>query len=940
MRKYLALKADAGSGKTFALSVRFIALILQDEKISQILAITFTKKATNEMKSRIISIFSDIANAYGKTVSELRQIKHFEELRELSKMLPTSQNEDENLIHITKLASLKFNDFLSNELKIMTFDSFFTMILRQFSLNLGLMPDFNTGENIQNELLEHIQNKFSDEQIYNIVSLMKQSGASENSIFNSLEQIAKSNILMPASKAPNTDFATKFNEIVDLWEEAVQNNQVKPGNFGLEKITQNREKNADLVVEKIFSKTITKFDEPNFAQKLLNLQNLMREYYYKYEAYKISNTLSLAEFYQNAIKQVAQNTGKISFENVVNLVYELLCKNKISVDWLYFKLDADIKNILIDEFQDTSVYQYKIMLPLINEIVSGLGQNGIGSFFYVGDVKQSIYKFRDAKKELFDTLALKFKQIQILPLDTNYRSKSEIVDFVNNTFRDTINGFEQDQKSVKNGGFVEICDFETFEGENKFDEFLELLGKKVRFFVDNGALLNEIAILCQNNKDCELIKDYLQLNNINAYINAKSLLINTMPVRLVLEYLRYCLFGDNAYGGALEIVLGKKVARLNLNIKDLPSTLKYLANQLKIDEFEPNLMKLYELSLKYKNIIEFVYDIENSEEISANLITDGLNLMTIHKSKGLEFENVIVCDCLGKPPADKNKFLMNYDEEKDIWEIRFKSDSFEILGDEKYLSLKQKIKNLEKDELINRLYVAFTRAKSSLIILAKSNPNGKNPSYLREYISNKIPVKVLDLPNAKFGKFEPNLKPNLDLKSNLKLNLKPFEIVAKQNILENQQNNYQDNIENIYFGNALHFMIEMSDFNAQNNQNAFYALKNKFGAFLSEKQLEDIKFRAKQLIKNDKFNQIIQNKKILKEQSIVFDENLYRFDLLCMGEDEIVVIDYKSGKMSDLYLNQVSKYIQMLKNLYPQQKISGFIVYLWENEIKFIQVPS
>nr|MBP3725471.1 UvrD-helicase domain-containing protein [Campylobacter sp.] len=261
---------------------------------------------------------------------------------------------------------------------------------------------------------------------------------------------------------------------------------------------------------------------------------------------------------------------------MVNLVYELLCKNKISVDWLYFKLDADIKNILIDEFQDTSVYQYKIMLPLINEIVSGLGQNGIGSFFYVGDVKQSIYKFRDAKKELFDTLALKFKQIQILPLDTNYRSKSEIVDFVNNTFRDTISGFEQDQKSVKNGGFVEICDFETFEGESKFDEFLELLGKKVRFFVDNGALLNEIAILCQNNKDCELIKDYLQLNNINAYINAKSLLINTMPVRLVLEYLRYCLFGDNAYGKALEIVLGKKVAKLNLNIKDLPSTLKYL----------------------------------------------------------------------------------------------------------------------------------------------------------------------------------------------------------------------------------------------------------------------------------------------------------------------------------------------------------------------------
>nr|MBP3725311.1 hypothetical protein [Campylobacter sp.] len=263
-----------------------------------------------------------------------------------------------------------------------------------------------------------------------------------------------------------------------------------------------------------------------------------------------------------------------------------------------------------------------------------------------------------------------------------------------------------------------------------------------------------------------------------------------------------------------------------------------------------------------------------------------------------------------------------------------------ILGDEKYLSLKQKIKNLEKDELINRLYVAFTRAKNSLIILAKSNPNGNNPSYLRQYISKKIPVKVLDLPNAKFGKFEPNLKPNLDLKPNLKLNLKPFEIVAKQNISSQNEDFAQYDVEHIYFGNALHFMIEMSDFNAQNNQNAFYALKNKFGAFLSEKQLKDIKFRAEQLIKNDKFNQIIQNKKILKEQSIVFDENLYRFDLLCVGENEIVVIDYKSGKISDLHLNQVSQYMQMLKNLYPQHKISGFVVYLGENDIKFTQVLS
>lgn len=930
MKKFLALKADAGSGKTFALSVRFIALVLQGEKISQILAITFTNKATNEMKSRIISTFNDIANAHDKTIQEIKKIKHFAELCELCKILHEEIN-DEKLIKVVNLAHDKLAEFMLSELRIMTFDSFFAMILRQFSLNLGLMPDFKVAEDIQNEVLMQILNDFSDEQINEMISIMKLSDTNRDNILESFKEIVKIDISIPLSKAPNIDFATKFNEIVDLWNMSGKSSKLK-----MEKITRNSKKNANYVVSRVKSKTVAKFDDLNFIQKLSDLKDLLRQYYLEFEAYKISSSINLASLYQKARKQVAQNTGKMSFDDVVNLVYELLCKNKINVDWLYFKLDGDIKNILIDEFQDTSVYQYKIMFPLISEIVSGFGQNGIGSFFYVGDIKQSIYRFRDAKKELFDALTRKFSQIQIASLDTNYRSKKVIVDFVNNTFKDVIKGFVQNQKSVKDGGFVEICDFEICNDDTKFDNFLDILEQKLRFFLDNGAKINDIAILCQNNKDCEFIKDYLESKNIKVYINAKSLLINTMPVRLVIEYLRYCLFGDKAYFGALEVVLNKQFAKLNLDIKDLPSTLKYLVIKLGLDEFEPNLMKLYELSLNYKNVVDFVYNIEKSDEISANLNAQGINLMTIHKSKGLEFENVIVCDCLNSQNKDNNQFLTNYDENMDLWEVRIKDENFEYLEDMDYLYLKDKIETLKKDELINRLYVAFTRAKSALILLAKSNGDGNNKSYLRQYISNKIPTAILDLPNQKIGKFEPNLETNQNLEFEDKL--KPFEQVLKQNLSDINDENNEISIENVYFGNALHFMLEMSNLGSKLNMAAFEALRNKFGAFLSHEQLENIKFRVELLTNNEKFSKIIENKNILKEQNIAFDGNLYRFDLLCMNQNEIIVIDYKTSKIQDAHKVQVDKYVQILKNLYSDKDISGFVVYLHEDGIKFSEV--
>ena len=118
---FWALEASAGTGKTFILAVRFIELILSGAHINQIMALTFTKKAANEMKERIIRNFLELE----KQKSELELIE---------KDLNLSKDE------IIALRDKKKNEFLNANLNISTFDSFFNKIVKLFALNLGVDP--------------------------------------------------------------------------------------------------------------------------------------------------------------------------------------------------------------------------------------------------------------------------------------------------------------------------------------------------------------------------------------------------------------------------------------------------------------------------------------------------------------------------------------------------------------------------------------------------------------------------------------------------------------------------------------------------------------------------------------------------------------------------------------------------------------------------------
>ncbi|XPV54807.1 MAG: UvrD-helicase domain-containing protein [Halarcobacter ebronensis] len=124
----------------------------------------------------------------------------------------------------------------------------------------------------------------------------------------------------------------------------------------------------------------------------------------------------------------------LHFNDISNICYELL-STKIDKEFLYFRLDSNFSHILIDEFQDTSLLQYKILQPLIEEILSS---SEFKTFFYVGDTKQSIYRFRGGKRELFDYVLKTNPMVNVEVLNTNFRSCEKVVNYVNQSFNNLV----------------------------------------------------------------------------------------------------------------------------------------------------------------------------------------------------------------------------------------------------------------------------------------------------------------------------------------------------------------------------------------------------------------------------------------------------------------------------------------------------------------------
>ena len=909
MEKYLALKASAGSGKTFALTVRYISLLLKGAKPSEILTLTFTNKAAAEMSQRVFNTLQTLGydEAY---LNEIIKVSNFTKEEVLGKK------------------SLLIKLFINDSSSIFTIDKFVNKILREFCGYIGIGDDFK----ISNDDMEILSYKFLQSLDENSFKELVEFSLYEKKKFNSIFELFK--ILIEKNEKINPiEIDAKLINLIknDILEKAFKIKEhilnckaasasaIKAVSFtNFDELFSNTWIEKDTIYDYSYFK---KCANEEINSLFLELKDSFLNYYKLRTSYSLNKIFKLYINFKEFKKSFNIEKNYFEFNDISNLVFELL-NNKINKDFLYFRLDSNYNHILIDEFQDTSILQYKILKPLIDEVIAGDSEK-FKTFFYVGDPKQSIYRFRGGKRELFDFVLSENSNIKLENLNTNYRSSKNIIDFVNNTFLSLPNYDYLAQKSIRKDGFVEVIEDSSLQSEDKFSAILN----KINELLDNGINANDIAILCYTNSDVLGLFYYIKekLPNLKIRTDMSSKLINQQNVKALINAIKYIYFKENIYKENFNALVGKNINSeflidINLNELSVEKVLYFFASYF--DIIDENIIKLIEQSGIYFNIVDFIYEIDKLDISIENSENSGLQILTIFKSKGLEFHTTILIDRIKRKNHDKSSLLFDY-ENINLNNIYYKVSGYENF-DLEYKKALEKEKNLNLDDEKNVLYVALTRAKNNLIVFKKEKSSV---------------FDILDITPFKFGNLI--LSEVVQTKSiNKKITYEPLNL-GKQDIKSSKDNNgvNLDILKSKYFGLATHYTLEMmSNFDEKALNHGLNLSKTKYFNYLDEFDFVSIKKIIQNLIKNDKFQNLIKDAQIVQEQALVYNEEIKVIDLLLYKDDRFIIVDYKTTtEFLSSHKTQIEYYKKAVCEIFNTKSVDGYLVYLKEHSVEFLE---
>jgi exodeoxyribonuclease V beta subunit len=847
-----------------------------------------------------------------RVVETLEELQNRGELDEIIKV--TALSKDEILSNRKKI----LDQFLNSNSKIMTIDSFFTQILRKFSLYASLMPDFSTSAK-QHEI--KLLSRFLKEvgvagKKDILITLSLQSNKRLENIFNLLDEFYIKKHELSHLNFTKVDFKVFEDEAMSFLDE------LKTIVFSCEKASSTAKKGVtaesfDELVKKAWLSrdsfdysTFKKCYTPQMDTLLIKIkesiknQNRAKEQNFFYALNELSG------IYEKSKKALYMEDSELSFSDVTALVYFILHEINDS-EFLYFRLDAVIEHMLLVEFQDTSILQYEILKPLISEITSGNGIFENGSFFFVGDVKQSIYRFRGGVSSLFN--AVKEQQhTEVEQLLTNYRSQKEVIEFVNKTFIDKIKNYApQKVRDEAQGGYVEL---------KKSDDVVKETIEKVKELISLGANIDEVAVLCVTNGDGEVLKEALQDEDIEVVTETTTKLINQKSVKAVLEYLKYLYFGEDIYRYNFFALLNRdldEIKTIDLSKFTLFELVKKIIDEYKLFSNDFHLMRFLNVISTYQDIEAFLFEYERLDTEAAASDLSGVRVLTIHKSKGLEYEHVIVIDRLKKTPASRDAIIYEYDD------ITLKNVYLRIKGrdalDEGYADAMAKERVLQREDSLNALYVAFTRAKRNLFVVIKSKDSV---------------FEILDLKDEKSGVLECI---NKDKSSTPQNNFKPLEYkefyYGTQNDILKLEDEKEEDLKSINFGLAMHYMLEMLEsFSLDSIVHAKTMMINKYGHILDDDEIQEIQKRIEALLVDEKFLKLLDGKHY-KEKALRYKNNLRYLDLLTYSNGMWKVIDYKSSmNFQEHHFKQVKYYINAVKEI-TGDEVEGYLCYLLKDKI-------
>ncbi len=812
-------KASAGSGKTFNLVLEYVSLLIKDTNAYRnILAVTFTNKATAEMKLRILT------ELYGIKIGQ--KTNFFEALCERnSKMDSKSIQENasralENILH-------DYSNF-----NIQTIDSFLQKVMRNLAKELGIGSNYNLiidDSDIIKETIERvISSTDKDKALYDwymgIIDKRVEEGKKVNvekelidfsrnldkEVFKRFESEIKTldkdvlsqfkqkgNRRLEEIKKSLIAYGDKFAKIFDenglKVDDFVQKSRgIANGILGI------RKENFDFRDKTYYQKAIDGIDgwfsDANNRLNKADLVNntlipLLNEYFEYYDkcSQELRTWQAVLPFIDNIglLKNIANHRddilkeeNKFLLSNTSKLLSDIIrLDNNSDISFIYEKIGSKIKYIMIDEFQDTSLLNWKTLSPLVLESLDNNQRNVI-----VGDVKQSIYRWRNGDWRILNNIdkGINYDESSSYPripnietLKTNYRTDKNIVEFNNNLFSqglnllcDNIEELDKERINQIKGVFSDATQetkpnspqsgsirMQLLAGKKgSFEErILNTLKQEIDYHLGKGYSPKDIAILLRTNEQVSIVAEYLSEQNYNIVSDMAFSYMYSQSIRLIIDALKYINNKENTVSlFNLKRYIYKDDNPLQSidESQKIPQELEWIAKKeiLRKPLFDLSVYIIKQLQLdKDTNELSFItsfldqiqeYTKNNSSNLTAFLtyweedlqtkkiiINDdyeGIRLLSIHKSKGLEFPVVIIPYANWKFSSEAELWLKENRLDSSIPTLLSKKSSLNnSFYHQEYLDeqLQQFVDNL------NLLYVALTRPKHSLSIIGQLSEN-------------------------------------------------------------------------------------------------------------------------------------------------------------------------------------------------------------------------
>ncbi len=606
MSKFLVYKASAGSGKTYTLVKEYLKIVLNNpDDFRHTLAITFTNKAADEMKERIIKHLIELSGGKNPRLEKAL----IEE--------GISCDIRQNALIVLKNILHKYFYF-----SVLTIDSFFQRVIRSFSKELNLhigytleMDSKEVMEKITDELLDTIgEDKeltaFLEDYVYQNIDenkdwkIDKQVKNVGMEIFREryweLKQQFEDDVI---DKSKVEKIISKLRKIVFGFENDMKDISVKAGKIlskykldiidfsyatggvmgylcinigekkkyepGVRTIKAREDKNSWFTKKSPKSSVIIKAVDEGLFELLGNAIKLWEEEFTGYNTAKVLlKTIHVLGVFKDLIDKlkIYRDENKIMLISDANNILQKITSDMEGAPFVYEKIGNNYKYFLIDEFQDTSTFQWLNLLPLI---INSLSEGNIS--LVVGDAKQSIYRWRNGNMQLllgkiYEHLSLFKDVIDDRSLADNHRSRKNIVDFNNALFSKTpafieenilekksplIENAYQDVSQVprkdKVGGYVNIEYIPYVKNSEikPYDIAVNSVIKIVNDLQSENIPLKDILILTRKNKEASGLAKVLTENNIPVVSSDSLFLFNSPCVKLLVNTLKYIADNKN-----------------------------------------------------------------------------------------------------------------------------------------------------------------------------------------------------------------------------------------------------------------------------------------------------------------------------------------------------------------------------------------------------------